>query len=145
MSVFFYLIEFSYLNEFIKWIQVRNNRVSSCFMSSFHSNFLNHIYFGLGDGATANLHCDVSSAFIYLYDYGSVGFLLFISPLYMYILYMIVGNNRSSKVDFLILIFVLIIALLNLYQKPDFFSPVYIILYLCLRNVRTKSLKNEKA
>ena len=112
---------------------------------AFDTNFYDNIYFGLGPKATQTLGCDVSSITSYFYDYGLIGFLIILIPVYCIILMTLlsskdIGGSWKSLVGAMLIS--VSIYTVNLYQRPAFCSSFYLI-FLVLY-VSESAIKKQK-
>lgn len=109
---------------------VANNRTNETFTdfmdAFFHDGDILSILLGRGSGSTNRVMTDLnngySSSFLALiYDFGVVGFsLIVIWPIFFWV------KNRRLNNHSSIALILLILNLLNLYQRPSAFSPAYL-------------------
>ena len=107
-----------------------DNRTNSDFIqyasTFFHSDDFYNILFGYGSGSTystmTSMNNGYSSSFIALFlDYGVVGFIAIVAwPIVFW------ATNKKQNGNSKLAITLLIINLINLYQRPSAFSPSYL-------------------
>lgn len=101
-----------------------DNRASSCFHHEFDDFIQNgNVFIGNGAWAHTHLGCDVSSYLSIIYNHGFLGF---ISIIVFYILFCfsLNYNFRSLNIYPFLLVF-----LLSLYQRPEFFSMWMVVVF----------------
>jgi hypothetical protein len=105
--------------------QSKDNRVSSCFQSKFDS-FIQYgdIYTGNGANAHSDSGCSVSSYITIIYNHGYIGFILII--IFFIFLFFILESNLRSV---LYLYPIILVFILNFYQRPEFFSMWMIVIF----------------
>lgn len=105
-----------------------NNRYDTCFVNAF-DRFLNggSIFFGNGPWAHTFLGCDVSHFSSIIYNHGFFGF-FFIVVFYIFLFlrsYNLSDFDATKAIAPFIFVF-----LLGLYQRPEFLSPAFIIIFI---------------
>jgi glycosyltransferase involved in cell wall biosynthesis len=84
------------------------------------------LYFGKGSGASSATGCDVSSWKAIVYNHGIIGFVLIVSIYIIILLYII----RTEKIlDKKVLLLTYVVFALSFYQRPNFSSLYFIILF----------------
>lgn len=137
-----YYIDNPLVNIAMQKIERGNNRFDQCFSEKFEQILSDGFLFGKGLGATNSLGCDVSSFLAQVYDYGLMGFVLILLSVilvYFNVIYKKKGGGR--------LLFWIMLILINFYQRPHYFMPVFVVLGFCFVNFeffnRRKCLVNS--
>lgn len=120
----------------ILWIfenksKLEDNRISSCFWDKYNQDMVgDNLWLGMGEGASMNLGCDVSSVITFVYDYGYIGIVLifFIVFIVYFTMYLEISKNSfNSTLLSHFFIWMLFISV-NFYQRPSFLYPLWIII-----------------
>ncbi len=143
LCIYFIFISINFSNPILKLIQSRvvvedytiqgDNRTDKAynqFFLRFYNGNSRDILFGYGRNAfekVQNEHgFDGSSYKSILYNYGYIGFLLYLYW-FMYVSMYISKRNKISFKEFVPLFFM---QIANVYQKPDIFAIYYILIYI---------------